>query len=252
MAYMLILLYMEEIIKQYANVPYFNNKTTGRRGALRVHTGKGDPIEIENEIFEISHRKKIDYKSLGGVEIKKLLVENNIGIECSGFAYHVLNEKFKIKDKGEMKSQIKFPYVKGVIGKIRTMIRPVENIDVKTFAHDENSSVVELDHARVGDIITMTKGAGAGVRDHILIINQIELEDNLPKTLYYVHAVAWPTDGEYGTGIHKGKIEITNLKKSILEQDWEELEKTGEENYTFARAKKSVTELRRLNCLMLT
>ncbi len=233
---------MENIINGYRNVPYFNNKTTGRRGALAVHAGKGSPQDIASEIEEISLREKFDYKNLNGEQIKKLLVDHNIGIECSGFAYYVLNEESKIKGKGELKRHFKFPFAHGVIGRLRSAIRPIENIDVKTFAHYENSKVVELGDVKVGDIITMIKGIEDGIRDHILVVNKVE-----PGIIYYVHSVAWPTDGEYGSGIHIGKIEIVDLKKTIVDQVWEELGKTGEENYTHTRAKKSVTELRRLN-----
>lgn len=238
---------MENIINGYKNVPYFNNKTLGRRASLRVHIGKGSPQEIQSEIEEIALREKIDWKSLSDEQIKNLLIDHNIGIECSGFAYYVLNEESKVKGKGELKRHFKFPFAHGVVGRIRSAIRPIENIDVKTFAHDENSKVVEISDVKIGDIITMTKSEEQGVRDHILIINKIDFENNLPKTIYYAHSVAWPTDGEYGSGIHEGKIEITNPEKSIVEQHWIELGKTGEENYTHARAKKSVTELRRLN-----
>jgi hypothetical protein len=238
---------MENIINGYRNVPYFNNKTTGRRAALAVHIGKGSSKDIQTEINEIAVREKIDLKSLSDEQIKKLLVDHNIGIECSGFAYYVLSEESKLKGKGELKGHFKFPFAHGVIGRLRSALRPVENIDVKTFAHDENSKVVEISDVKVGDIITMTKSEEQGVRDHILIVNKIDAENNLPKTLHYVHSVAWPTDGEYGSGLHEGKIEIVDLGKPIVDQDWIELGKTGEENYTHARARKSVTELRRLN-----
>jgi hypothetical protein len=62
-----------------------------------------------------------------------------------------------------------------------------------------------------------------------------------------VHAIAWPTDGEYGHGIHDGKIEITDINKSILEQRWIENNVIENENYTLIRAQKSITEIRRLN-----
>lgn len=247
MAYMLILMYMEEIIYKYRNVPYFNNKTTGRRASLRVHAGKGSCVEIQNEIEEIVLREKIDIKSLNDSQIKKLLVDHNIGIECSGFAYYLLNEECKKRGKGELKRHFKFPFANGLMGRLRSVFRPIENIDVKTFAHDENSRVVDIADVKVGDIITMTKGVEDGVRDHILIINKIDIENNLPKTLYYVHSVAWPTDGEYGHGIHEGTIEIINSEKNIVDQKWIELGKEGEENYTHARALKSLTKLRRLN-----
>ena len=85
------------------------------------------------------------------------------------------------------------------------------------------------------------------IRDHIALIYQIEYQNFVPVTLHYTHSVAWPTDGEYGHGIHDGRIDITDINKTIIEQRWNELGKNDAENYTFMRAKISTTELRRLN-----
>lgn len=233
---------MEDIIKAYRNVPYFNNKTRGKRAGLRVEIGKGSPKEIMDEVRDRALLQKIDLKSFNDEELKKFMVDNNIGIECSGFAFWVLNEESLRRGKSTLKGHLKFPFSHGVLGRLRSAIRPIENTDVKTFAHDENSRVVLISDSRVGDMITMTSGPDGDERDHILVINKVE-----PSIIYYVHAVTWPTDGEYGHGIHEGKIEIINPEKSIVEQNWVELGKTGEENYTHMRAKKSVTELRRLN-----
>jgi hypothetical protein len=54
--------------------------------------------------------------------------------------------------------------------------------------------------------------------------------------------MAWPSDGQYGHGVRQGKITIVNAEKTILDQDWSE-------TYTFARAQKSLTEIRRLRWL---
>lgn len=234
------------VIEQYKNVPYFNNKTTGRRAALRVEIGKGSPKEIYNEVKERALIDRIDIKNFTNIDLKKFMVEKRIGIECSGFAYHVLSQESISRGKGSLDRHLHFPYSKGIIGKIRSKLRPIENTDAKTFGHDKNSRVIAIKDAQVGDIVTMLGNAGEGERDHIVVINQIEYQNSLPITLHYVHAIAWPTDGEFGTGIHEGVIEITDLNKSLVEQRWIELEKMGEENYTHTRAKKSSTELRRL------
>ena len=133
-----------------------------------------------------------------------------------------------------------------LFGKIKCMFRPIENAGVQTFAHEKNSKVIPIKDVQVGDMITMVGGPDNGERDHILIIYQVEYQNFIPMTIHYTHAVAWPTDGEYGHGIHEGKIDILDLNKSLIEQRWTENDKIGEENYTFTRAQKSVTELRRL------
>lgn len=225
-----------EIIEQYRNVPYFNNKTVARRAGLRVEIGKGSPKEIYDEVKDLSVLQKIDTSSSDTQALKKFMVENNIGIDCSGLAFYILNEESISRGRGSLGRHLHFR-------RFLARFRPVENIDVLTFIDDKNSKKISVKDVQVGDIITMV---GNVERNHILIIHQIEYQNSLPITLHYTHAITWPTDGEFGHGLHQGKIEITDVEKSITEQRWIELDKIGEENYTFVRALKSVTELRRL------
>lgn len=244
-----------EIIDQYKNfsigqascsIPYFNNRTLGTKGALRAEVGKGSPKDIFEEIEHLSLKNKIKLNTLTSEELKKLFVDNNIGIDCSGFAYYILNEESLSRKKGALASHIHFVNAGGLWRIFRAKFMPEKNIDVLTLTHNRNSKVISLKDVEPGDIITMVNGENNGERNHILIINQIEYQNFLPITLHYVHSVAWPTDGEYGHGIHEGKIEILNLEKNLIDQRWIENGKENEENYTHIRAKKSNTELRRL------
>ncbi len=249
-----------ELINKYKNlsvgnvscsVPYFNNKTTGRRAGLKAEIGKGNPDEILEEVKILFARQKINTNNLTPETLKKFLVDNDIGIDCSGFAYYVLNEEGRSRGRQNIKEYLKLPLYKGFVAKIFGKMRIVENAGVKTFAHNENSKVISLKDIKVGDMITLIGNDNGVMRDHILIIYKIDYQNsqtkNAPKNIYYIHSVAWPTDGEYSHGIHEGKIEIVDLNKNITEQNWIELEKTGEDNYTHQRAKKSITEIRRLN-----
>ncbi len=228
------------------SIPYFNNKRTGTRGGLRAEIGKGSPQEIAEEIELKTLEQKIRVQDFTPESLKHFLVDTNIGIDCSGFAYYILQEEGKARGKGTLDRRLSFPFAQGILGSFKAKMRPVENTDVKTFAHASNSGTVPLRQVEVGDIITLIGGPDDGERDHILIIHQIEYQNFNPTILHYVHSIAWPTDGEYGHGIHEGKIEIVSLEKSITEQTWIENEKTGHENYTLSRALKSTTELRRL------
>src|SRR6202012_262183 len=96
------------------------------------------------------------------------------------------------------------------------------NCDVATLADDINSSIVPLNEAAPGDIITMTGGPEGSERDHILVIHQVDRHNSSTAKLYYSHAVAYPEDGIYGSGIKQGTIEITDLNRSLIEQSWTE------------------------------
>jgi len=233
-----------------SSIPYFNNKSTGKRAALGVNVGKGSPKEIFDEILTLTRLQKIDTKSFNSETLKKFMISNNIGIDCSGFVYHVLNEESISRGKGGMDRHIHFVTASNILTRLIAKLKPQKNTDVLTLSSDKNSKVLEIKDAQVGDIITMIGTSTVGIRNHVLIIHQIEYQNFIPITLHYVHAIAWPTDGEYGHGIHEGRIEIVDVNKTLCEQRWIELEKDSfiepNENYTYTRAKTSTTELRRM------
>lgn len=257
------------------SIPYYNNNHKKIRAALRALVGKGSPKDIFDET-EISLIKDgVRSANIGAVQngsfvpaeltsdvLRKFLVDQNIGIDCSGFAYYVLNAESIARKKGTLDRHLHFPLSKGIIQKIRCKLRPIENTNVRTLAHDKNSRIIALDTIEPGDMITMINNMGGTAtepekteknnevgeaRNHILVINQIEYQNFIPITIHYTHSMAWPTDGEYGHGVRTGDITILDIKKPLTEQLWSELGKTGSENYTLARALNSRTEARRLN-----
>ncbi len=236
------------VIGQYMNfhiggavcsIPYYNNRHLRARAKLKVQIGKGSPENIQDEVENTALLQKINLKAIDSVSLKKFLVENNIGIDCSGLAYYILKSEYE-------HLKLSFPFQKGLLGKLRARFRPIENADVATLAHDKNSMTIDLKNISQGDMITMLGGLENKDRDHVLLIHKVDYTDSTPSTIYYTHTIAWPTDGEYGHGVRQGIIKITDLEKSLTEQEWIEVEKTAEENYTLLRALKSKTEIRRL------
>lgn len=234
-----------------AAVPYFNNKTVMARASFRVNIGKGSPEDIFEELTNITVREHLTPDAFGDETLSDILRRNNIGIDCSGFAYYVLNGESLSRNKGQIDKHIHFTNCKGIIGKIRCSIRPAENCDVATFANDKNSHKIAMNEAAPGDIITMIGGDSAsgirnGDRDHILVIHQVEYQNFKAVKLHYSNAVTYPEDG-VNSGIKQGIIEISDPSKTISEQLWSENGKQGQENRMYVRAQRSLTELRRLN-----
>ncbi|MFA6404776.1 MAG: hypothetical protein WCW03_02140 [Candidatus Paceibacterota bacterium] len=235
------------------NVPYFNNKASRARATLRTYGGKGSPKDIFEEVQGLMIKSHISPSLLNDEALKKMLVENNIGIDCSGFAYYVLNAENEERGYGSLDKHIHFTSCKGIVGKIRCHFRPVENCDVATFANDKNSRIIAIKEIQVGDVITMLAKIDSNSdtqirnteRDHILIIHQVDYQNFVPIKIYYSHTVAYPEDGLYGTGVKQGSIEILDLNKSITEQSWSENE-SDTNNRIFNRAQISNTEVRRV------
>ena len=236
------------------SIPYFNNKIAKARAALRSVSGKGSPVEIKEEIQTLLIKDHVDPATVTSEALKKVLTDNNIGIDCSAFAYYILDAETIAQGKSSIKKGIHFAGAAGLIGKIRCALRPIENFDVITFTDNRNSSVIALKNTRPGDVITMINGPEGDERNHILIIDKVEYADDsatklMPTIIHYVHTVAYPEDGIYGTGIKQGVIEITKPDGTIVEQIWNENNKTGDQNRLFIRATKTQTELRRMNKL---
>ena len=229
------------------SVPYFNNKTKRTRAALRVFGGKGSPKDISEEVMALAIKSHVPLSAFTDASLKKLLSDNNVGIDCSGFAYYVLNAESQKLGKGSLDKHIAFVNCKGLISKIRCSFRPVENCDVATLADDKNSAAIELKDIQPGDMIIMTSGPEGDERDHLLILHQIEYQNFIPTEAHYSHAVAYPEDGKYGTGIRQGMIKIESIGKPLAEARWIENNLAGNLNRIYARALKSKTEIRRLN-----
>jgi hypothetical protein len=232
------------------NVPYFNNKTMHNH-TVRVEKGKGSPDEIVDELRSISLKSHIEADLLADQSLKKLLVDHNVGIDCSGFAYHLLDTESIERNKGSLRKQISFIHSRGILGKVRSAMRPAENSDVATLADDRNSKIVPIGGVRPGDMITMLElegGSERGLRNHLLVVHEVNYHDNMrPIELLYSHSIAYPDDGLYGTGVRQGAIEITGPSGKITDQKWLEEGKDQATNPLFLRALKSRTEIRRLN-----
>lgn len=226
--------------------PYFNNRRSKVHGGLRVLVGKGTPEEIVDEATLFAFKHKVDLKKLSDEDLKKFLVDHNLGIDCSGLAYSILDTELKSQKKGSLKKHLKFP-TKNFLRKFIIRLRTIENTGVQTFADEKNSTMIALKDIQPGDFIiflnTMEKGF-----HHIVTIHAVEYENTSPKTLFYTHSLHWQKDGKYAHGVRQGSIEVTDFQAPLLNQKWTEGEKQAEENETYLHAQSAERlELRRLN-----
>lgn len=229
------------------NCPYFNNRRSKVRAGLRVLIGKGSAEEIVDETNLFALREKVDIKNLPEEKIKQFLVDHNIGIDCSAFAYYILAAEYKQKTNKTLSSKLFYPNA-NIIRKLLIKLRPIENISVQTFAFAKNSFLVEIPKILPGDMIIILNSGKEQNFNHVMVIYKVEYENEVPTKLFYAHSFAWSTDGKYNHGIKSGTITITDTRKNILEQKWIENEKIGEENETYLRAKEAQTlEIKRLN-----
>lgn len=224
--------------------PYFNNKREKLRGAFRARVGKGTPQEIVDEARSIAASKRIVLDILDQGALTAFLVDHNLGIDCSGFVYHVLNAEMHARGKGTLKKYLVFPHAHG-LRKWLASFRPAEHTNVQTLAHEKNSMAVSVPNIQPGDIIVMFASEKFSNPNHVLLITK-----TADLLLHYAHSFQWSTDGVYAHGIREGTIEITHPHKPILEQRWVEDNKEGKENETWKLANAAErVEIRRLKAI---
>ncbi len=233
--------------------PYFIGSKRIARGQLRSLAGKGTPQEIVEEAKIMSIQYGHDILDKHGLchlpekqkveAIRKYLIDHDLGIDCSGLVTHILRAHFKETNNIDLVKYIHIISACGIYRRLVAKLRPIENIGISTLADDANTMrITRLNAIESGDMITMLKTGPNKKRDHILLITDIE-----NKVIKYVHARAWSSEGKYGHGVMIGQIKITDPNKNLLEQEWEELRKIGEENETYLEAKRAERlEIRRV------
>ncbi|HSR89007.1 MAG TPA: hypothetical protein VLK22_01215 [Candidatus Udaeobacter sp.] len=258
----------EKTIHDYLNLPftgiygvrcpYFNNSKLGQRGQLRVLIGKGSPEEIVEEAKIISTQYHKDIFDKNGVFnahtdhpaeheqiecIRQFLIENNLGIDCSGFVTHVLQKHFQETNNINLVKKLFITSKKNFCRWLISRLRPIEQIDVNVYANDKNTIVInDLRAIEPGDLVIMLKTGPRKTYNHILLIEEVD-----GNKIKYAQSRAWPSDGRYGHGVAQGFITINNPEKNLLEQTWEEKNKLNEENETYLEAKQAeVLEIRRI------
>jgi len=209
--------------------PYFNNRRKRVRGGLRALVGKGTPEEISEEAEILSVKDRVSIKNMSEKTLKEFLVDENLGIDCSGFAYHILDAEAQARIGKKLRNIVKT--YKGFERKIIHKFRPAENTGVSTFSNEKNSIEIDIENTRPADFISII-GTGIDRKyNHMLIVENVEKTATSIKIIY-IHSYAWPEDGAYGHGVRRGEI---NLKsgQNILDGIWTEKEKTGKNNFTF-------------------
>lgn len=226
--------------------PYYNNRRHKLAAGLRALAGKGLPEEIVEEAELFSIREKVNLASIAHTDKTRFLVDHHLGIDCSGFVYHVLDAESRARGAGAMHSHISFHH-RSFLRRLIARLRPAQNAGAITFAQPTNSFEVPLSDVQPGDFIVMTHTAEARSFDHIILITTVD-KATTHTTLTYTHSIAWPSDGRYGHGVRTGTITVTDPLIKLADQVWEEHGKAGAENYTHNRAMKAeTTSLRRLN-----
>lgn len=249
------------VIKRYLHLPfatgqdvacpYFNNRTVRVRGALRALIGKGSPEDIAEEAMIFSLKEKTPLRTMDGRTLRQFLITHRLGVDCSAFAYYVLDAEVKARYGKSLSSCVRPSENIGMIRRILRRLRPVENTSVRNFADDVNTKDVQLSNIRAGDLIIFFNADSPHDRNHVLVVSRVGY-DAPARTMIvtYAHSFRWTTDNALGHGVREGEIRVSDATSPIIEAHWLERGLSADQNETRNHARSANQLLiRRLKCL---
>ena len=210
-----------ELVGKRFSCPYFMNKRK-QRGGLRVMIGKGSPEEITSEVKIMAHLKNFDLNNASPDQIRKFMLERDIGIDCSGFVAQVLNAWLESDHKGKLMQYLKFSDG-SLVSRLRRTLRQVENIGAESLTSEANCTIVtNLNDIRPGDLVRL-KGKEKNSH-HVLLISTVTLEDDRVLEFEYVNSTQ-----EYGNsnGARSGRVIVTNPDGDLKDQQWLDNDESG-------------------------
>ncbi|MEI7578795.1 MAG: hypothetical protein WCJ58_02015 [bacterium] len=227
--------------------PYFMN-IRKQRGGLRVLVGKGDPGEIVREVIVWAKVKHFDLQKANPDQIRIFMINQNIGIDCSGFITHVIN--YWLHEQGD-KPLIKSLVFKNndPISRLKRLLRPVENIGANLITAEDNCEKIEqVKDIAPGDLIRL-KGRLKNSH-HVMLVFSVTKENELVKEFQLVESTK---DYGKGNGIRFSKVIITDQNLGLKEQTWTDIDPETQRNWTYENLLKEYEDngIRRLKRVKL-
>ncbi|MFH1547476.1 MAG: hypothetical protein ABIC57_03245 [bacterium] len=184
--------------------PYWvNDLGKGVRGPF---SGKGTPRQIVSVSYKRARRLNVNLDSFNKLKLRKFLEDNRIGVDCSGFVFHLLNTF----DKENGGDGVTNKYLK----KVKTPDwRACWKVNADTLTSKGFTRKIQMKEIKPGDMIRLLKGK------HIAFV--IEVNDS---SVVYAHCSNFTKK----TGCHLEKILIKDWKRGLEYQDWQELFESGE------------------------
>lgn len=222
--------------------PYFINAQVNdkekRANADAPFLGKGSPTQIKAALMEALDRHKPQLQT--GDDYRRFMAQNLIGVDCSGFAYNVLNQLLDGKINDHLfwsREELLTAFERGIPWhqsdlQQETVENYPDSVPLSKLAKDwgwkepprlvraerfwqppVSTRLRSIAQLRPGDLITMVDINSIG---HLVIVTEVTAEK-----ITYVHSSR--NNGEIG-GVHYGVINIKDANGSIDEQEWEEAE----------------------------
>ena len=107
-------------------------------------SGKGSPEMLYKEVFELIEKQRLQISKLNSGDIYKLMKEHRIGVDCSGFVYHLL-DAYLLAEKQVSLSQklVRYSGVLGLLEKNILSFQRYRRINAATLTSSLNSQNIK-------------------------------------------------------------------------------------------------------------
>jgi hypothetical protein len=215
-----------ELIDGYLNMtiegkifacPYYRNG--GKKLAHPSLAGKGTPDQIISLLVTTAHTYSFDIANSTTDQIREFMINNEIGVDCSGLTVRLIDEFLKANNKPSITKVIKKP--KNLYRRLIFLLRPYSNISARSLSNLDNCDPIELKDIKVGDFIRC-KGVPKG--EHILFVTRVNTESDTIKSFEYIQSTS-----KYGNanGIRMGQVIIKDINLPLTKQEWTDKDTDG-------------------------
>lgn len=189
--------------------------------------GKGTPKQISEATTKRALDLGLDLEKMSSAEIRSFMVREKIGVDCSGFVYHLADGLDK--EKG---GQGILEKVAGVNGN-----GPFK-VNAFCLTNDRNSLPVEsVAEIRIGDFIRLNAGK------HIAIVLRINKDrQKTTKEVIYAHSAFFSKM----TGVHTARFLIKGISAGLEKQQWFEKDRQGKDYFSVNFNRQAGDGIRRL------
>ncbi|MCX8035430.1 MAG: hypothetical protein N3A71_04140 [Candidatus Dojkabacteria bacterium] len=177
-------------------VPYYRNKPFSFF-TPPAEAGKGSPDEIQRYIDEIIARSPQAQKINSNEMFRSVLISFQIGVDCSGFVYHVLDAWAKVKHKKPLSYFL--PKESPIFFRkfLSRIFKPQSSMSADDFTSEPFARQIKGTlNIRAGDLIRTKNG------DHVLIIISTEIVGDNYEIVAYQSSDSHIPHGLVKTLIH--------------------------------------------------
>lgn len=187
----------------------------------RHFAGKGSPQQLLHAVTMAAQAQSFSLSSASPDKIREFMIDQGIGVDCSGFVYTVLNRYLSTRGEKSLDEQIlRYP---GLIGKLERRLlqkNRVRRSSADTLTNNLNTfPITTVAEIQEGDLIRLTPLDWRG--KHVLLVVRVT-----PQCIFYAHSSA----NTKVDGPHVSAIRITDPRGRLEDQVWLEKTKHGK-NY---------------------